>query len=297
VLFLALMLAPAASAQPYLRTAVRGNPTLCIYWPQRAVTYHFHSAGSARTPGITEFTALRKSYASWQAVSDSCSNFQLNEGAMLGSVTVGYDETSSNNQNVVTFRDKACDGTVPAGDPCYATKSCDDKYECWDNGPLTIALTTITYSTSSGQIRDADIEFNGPEFLFTTVDSPKCVAGAEATTCVATDIENTMTHELGHFIGLDHVDTAGSTMESTAALGELKKRTIDLGSKQGFCVIYPADRGSPAVCDDLTANGQTIVAVNKGTPGLAQLGCAATAGPVALLGALAAAAWALRRKR
>ena len=56
---------------------------------------------------------------------------------------------------------------------------------------------------------------------------------------MATDIQNTMTHEMGHAMGLDHVAEPLSTMEATAPMGETQKRIIDVGTAAGFCDAYP----------------------------------------------------------
>ena len=101
---------------------------------------------------------------------------------------------------------------------------------------------------------------------------------------MATDVQNTMTHELGHALGFDHAEVSGSTMEATAPIGETRKRILDSGTAQGFCDIYP--RGQPANPCEVT--GQTrkrVVAINRGTG----LGCSIVGqggqltAPVALL--------------
>ena len=114
-------------------------------------------------------------------------------------------------------------------------------------------------------------------------------------TCVATDVQNTLTHEIGHAVGFDHVDALGSTMEPTAPLGEITKRIIDHGTVEGFCETYPKG-GPPSPCDAQELSRRIIVARATGTPQLADFGCASAAGPLELV-ALALAAAALTRRR
>ena len=60
-------------------------------------------------------------------------------------------------------------------------------------------------------------------------------------------------------MGLDHVDTPGSTMEPSAPIGETRKRILDSGTGKGFCVIYP--KGSPPMpCDDLGQLQKKVIA-------------------------------------
>jgi hypothetical protein len=201
------------------------------------------------------------------------------------------------NQNIITFRETACIDIVADTDACYEDDSCSDKYGCWDHGDGTIALTTTTFSFRSGTIYDADIEFNasphfdGSSFLFTTVDGPPCDESAPSPACAASDIQNTLTHEIGHVVGLDHVDTVGSTMEPTAPTGEISKRSLDRGTEAGFCETYPPGAPSPP-CDDAVTISRQVLAINKGT----NTGCGVTGGAMPFLWMLALR-YGLPRKR
>jgi MYXO-CTERM domain-containing protein len=203
--------------------------------------------------------------------------------------------------NVVTFRETSCRDAVPPNDPCLADGSCINLYRCWDHGDLTIALTTTTYSIRTGIIYDADIELNaaphldGTTFLFTTVDQPPCPIDMQTPNCVATDVQNTITHEFGHAMGFDHTLYPGSTMNPTAPIGETSKRIIDLGTAQGFCNVYP--KGLPPLsCDETGSLQRMIIADNRGTPGLQAIGCSSAGGlPFALLALLSP--WLLRRRK
>ena len=288
--------APESRANTYRRTAVPGRP-FCVLWNLRDFVYRLDAAGSRRTPGDTEFTALEASFSSWRALADTCSDFTLTRGPDIQKPRVGYVRNSTDNANVVTFREADCNDVVEPDDPCIEADTCANEYACWDHGAATIGLTTTTFSFRTGYILDADIEFNAAEsgrgFLFTTVDSPPC-SGEMSTDCVVVDLQNTATHEIGHVVGLDHVDVVGATMEATAPPGETHKRIIDVGSAAGFCDAYP--RGLPPTqCGESPDVGRHIQAVSRG-PGMAGMGCGAA--PGALLPAAAALGLlALRRRR
>ncbi len=281
---IALLGSTLAEAQPFIRTQVpgrEGKGELCVTWNKREFTYIVDAAGSSRTPGESEFFAVDAAFASWQAVSDTCSDFKFVRGERQANVQIGRG-TEAN--NVIVFREESCRTAAPQADPCQADGSCANRYKCWDHSDFTIALTTTTFSTKTGAIYDADIELNAAphvdntRFLFTTISSPPCAPGPELVTCVATDIQNTLTHEIGHAVGFDHVENPGATMEATAPAGETQKRIIDVGLSEGFCKTYP--KGLPPVpCDELAQLRRKIIANTHGTPGF---GCTALPADLAL---------------
>jgi uncharacterized protein (TIGR03382 family) len=287
-------IAPRAEAQRFHRTLVEGR-TFCVFWPGREFVYRLDAAGSARTPGDSEVSAIEAAVASWRAVSATCSDYTFRRGPDIQHPFVGYLKEGGENENLITFREQDCNDVVPPGDPCIATDTCGNLYSCWEHGGGILGLTTTTYSKVTGKIFDADIELNaageGRGFLFTTVDSPPC-EGNRVSDCVVTDVQNTMTHELGHVVGLDHVpEQTGSTMEPSAFPGETHKRIIDVGSAAGFCDAYP--RGLPPTqCGENPEVGRRFQAVSNGP----SLGCSAAPGSLLPAAALLGA-WALGRRR
>ncbi|MEW5742861.1 MAG: myxosortase-dependent metalloprotease, MXAN_2677/MXAN_2678 family [Myxococcota bacterium] len=286
----------AARAQDYVRTVagMSGDTVICVVWNKRELTYRADSAGSLKTPGESEFTALDSAFASWQALSDSCSDFKLIRGPRIDAPKVGKGTEAD---QVVTFRENNCRDVVAPGDPCLADGSCanaadpnGNPYACWDHSDGTIGLTTLTFSTRTGIILDADIELNAATYLFTTISSPPCVPGSESTQCVAYDVQNTVTHEIGHVLGFDHVENPLSTMAPTAPLGETSKRIIDLGTAEGFCSTYAAGQ-PPLPCDEQAQLSRHIDAENTGSFGCS---CTSSSGP---FGVGAALVGLLRRRR
>ena len=54
------------------------------------------------------------------------------------------------------------------------------------------------------------------------------------------DIQNTVTHELGHVAGFDHnPGDPESTMFPGVAMGGTKKRDLTADDAQGLCDVYP----------------------------------------------------------
>jgi hypothetical protein len=151
---------------------------------------------------------------------------------------VGYVPGRSDNENLILFRERSCPLVVPSNDPCRTRDSCADDYDCWDHGSMTLAVTTTSFDPGSGRLYDADVEINSAGFPFTANDGPPCT-GTPTAGCTAYDVENTLTHEMGHVLGLDHSSEPTSTMYFTAPAGETIKRTLDDGSRAFLCEAYP----------------------------------------------------------
>ncbi len=236
---------------PYARSHVTASDpnSHCLWWAAGSVVYN-QSDGGNPVNGGTEFTAVTRSWQSWQTIQNGCGNLTLYEGPRLSAPagrTVGYTQGASDNHNVVMFRQRLCRNVAPASDPCFSNYTCNNVYDCWANPDTTIGLTTTTYRVSSGEILDADIEFNAAVFHFTTADSPTC-SGGNYSNCVATDVQNTATHEFGHSQGLDHTTYCNggicSVMNPNSSPGEISKRTIDPWSASFICDAYP--KGGPS---------------------------------------------------
>ena len=234
--FLALSLALGAGDDPYVRSRVdtgrvNDDSAHCLWWNKTELTFHQNDRGNPETTGETEFDATRAALSEWQGAFDACGSIQLKEGVRVA------------DRNIILYRDRYCGDVAAESDSCWSELSCQNKHDCWDGNRGTIALTTTTYDTRSGEIIDADVEMNAASFVFTTVDSPRCTAGIYNQSCVATDVQNTITHELGHAFGLDHTTAPGSTMNDSAPAGEISKRTLDSGTRQFVCDVYP--KGMP----------------------------------------------------
>ncbi len=316
---LALLVA-AGPAAAYVRSTTDGGVPLA--WPVPLVSYHESSAQAFLAPGCTAgdaaLAAVRSSFAAWQV---SCSDLRLVDGGPLDEIRTGLGGTS---ENLVVFRRGWCSMDPDArNDACMTDPDvdCGALYDCFeDHGTedwRTLALTSVLYYPDTGRIVDADVEMNGWDgrgagtaiesgtappshgWYFTCDDPragepgalPRCADYGDAG-CYYADLRNTLTHEVGHFVGLRHVcDATGgggsdadlppcnpsyeqTTMYPLTAPGDVAKRTLDPDDVAGVCAIYPAS-SSGGGC-----------------------GCGAGGAPGALAALLAVAAlWPRRRSR
>lgn len=268
-------LAVPVSGRAYLRAVVSQTPNpnstcegqlLDVYWNVRNHTWWLfqdptHPSTIAGLDWNGVQTAMETATQAWQGVQCSDTTFQY-----MGSTTqfqIGYVPDSNNNQNIEVFREAACSDTsvVPANDPCLAADNCGDTYNCWGHEDDIIALTTTTFDENTGELVDSDTEFNAttntsngmPYYHFT--DLPGAACGDPATTgcvpacadptdptemnCVATDVQNTATHEFGHYLGLAHPPVPAATMYAYAPPGQTSKRILNQDDINGICDIYP----------------------------------------------------------
>lgn len=192
-----------------------------LFWQNRLVP--MQPSSSLLPAGIDADTLrsiLSTSASAWMG--EDCSDFRFTVAPSTTDVAAGFDwfagTDSEINQNLVVFRDG---GALAA--------------EQWLYPVGAIAITTATHIRSNGEILDADIELNAENYRFSTCEPSAngCVIGQ--------DLQNTLTHELGHVLGLDHpTDHPEATMFPSANTGDIDKRDLAADDVAGLCTIYPA---------------------------------------------------------
>lgn len=228
-------------SQPYVRTfASADEHAPCLWWLGPSVEIRQNSAGNPTT-GPTAMEAVSAGVRAW---SDGlrCSMLSLVEGSKTPTRRVGA-MNSGTNINLILFRARSCAKVAPMTHACWKDASCGNTFDCWEHASALLGTTVVTYDVETGQVFDADIELNAADNTMTTVDSPICQPGAVSQRCVATDIQNTVTHEVGHLLGLAHTALPGSTMNASSVMGERSKRSLDEGSRTFLCSAYSTETG------------------------------------------------------
>jgi hypothetical protein len=315
----ALLVVLAGSAFVRSTTANPQNPAqgLCAWWAARTIHYVVNMAGlkgqgcASQDAAVAEVQAAFQTWHGASRAGPACTDLAfVPDGVTTTETELGFDPTpGAKNVNLVVMRQGPCSIIVPTGDPCLATPgACVAPYNCWEHsgGGLsanTLALTTTTLDTATGEIVDADVELNGwngntgaPQdgsagWYYTCGTGTTCADPPYTqSSCTWTSVQNTMTHEVGHVIGLDHTCVGSypppynacpaSVMAATAAHGDLSRLTLGADDVNAICSIYPA--------------GQATVTCVPPPP--SKGGCSTGEAGVAALAGLALAA-ALGRRR
>ena len=238
-----------------------------LQWRQPCVGFAVQQDGSRQVPVAEVAKIAREAFAAWTSVDCGAGAHPTIGVDDLGTVTCGKVEYNQHagNANVIVFRDEEW----PHMDEGSGTTD-------------TIALTTVTYDVTKGDIFDADMEINSFQNQFTTSD-----------TMVDVDLLSVMTHEAGHFLGLAHSGVAGATMFPNYMNGSTELRHPQDDDQQAICDAYPPDRTPKGTCDGLPRHGfspECAALQTEGTcsfePGSAGFSAAALL-PLAALMALA----------
>ena len=98
----------------------------------------------------------------------------------------------------------------------------------WPAGSAAIA-TTQTFAQTTGEIVGFDLPINDAAYFFTAEDDASKSQ---------TDLQNALTHEVGHILGLDHSLDPEATMYAVTSRGDLEKRSLASDDEQGAQFLY-----------------------------------------------------------
>jgi hypothetical protein len=164
------------------------------------VPFWINQSGLPHIANGSDFIAVAAAFQTWQNV--PLANISFQNMGTTPVPTVGQD-----GQNVVTF----VDDSVPLGSD-------------------TIASTFSFFTTDANGnliIQEADIALN-PAFDFSTSGDPDKY-----------DIQGILTHEIGHFLGLDHSAMLSSVMTPFGTTAQLDQRTLSYDDMAGVALLYP----------------------------------------------------------
>lgn len=179
----------------------------------RRILYEIGDLGTRDAGGfngpINEFEAVQNSFANWRNINESEIDFEF-AGSTTNAVTNATD-----NRNVIRW----VDSNIASG---------------------VFAVTVTTFNTTTGEIVDADMELNDRDFTWDTL-GPTGTTGSIGRAM----IENVVTHELGHFMGLDHPMNAQSTLFFASSPGLIDQTTLEVDDRAQVI----SDYSSPTITD------------------------------------------------
>ncbi len=196
-------------------------------------------------------SVMQSSFAAWNSVPGAALNF------------------STLVQDSVLPCDPAADGrNLVCLDSQYGTQL----------GPGILALTTIITArapgaslggrtaTFAGEILDADTVFNPAFFTFAT---PEALAANPS----SYDLQSVLTHELGHWLGLDHSPLWQARMWPEAVAAGQEERGISSDDRIAIAALYPAPGTGPGITTGILSGSVALPPdLVSGSPGLPILG-------------------------
>jgi hypothetical protein len=270
----------------YVRTGPTDNGKY-LYWESGCVFVTIDDAGTTAITGDQEFPVIDASIATWNTATNtaSCSYLQVMSDGRKA-LEVGNDKV-----NLIKFRDTSWCRPAVGNDPmrCYSAQAA--------------GITTATYvndknSSRDGAMLDADIEINGVNFAISVNHQSNSTQP-----CMA-ELQNTLTHELGHLHGLEHpclaqgdpprTDSKGNPVPSCDSLagqlpaitdatmynfqtcGETKKEDLAQDDITSICEIYPRAK-DPGTCEPVGTTTKSGCCSASGRPDVSFLLAGSTA--------------------
>jgi hypothetical protein len=184
-------------------------PFAPLRWFTNTATFYIDATPPDELDPEAAINQIRESFEVWASLTcdDESYPFDFVYGGTLSGRPVGFDKTDpNNNENIVVW----------VKPPLL-----------WEYDADAVAMTSLTYDTTNGQIVDADVELNDRGYVY----SGNGGAGK-------VDLKNTLVHEVGHFLGLDHSQVPTATLFRKAPPGETKKRDLIDDDVAGYCALY-----------------------------------------------------------
>jgi hypothetical protein len=238
---------PAWGFVPY-RTSDKSH---AFYWPTSCVPLNVYTGSFAELPRDQVLHALEAAARTWSHDGAGCT--YMNIELLPGSGDLPHQANDS--RNVLVFRtDRWC-------------RWSDAPSEC-NYDPSALAVTSV-FAKGDGHIIDGDIEVNAAMGSILWMDADVMRLPGRH------DLQNAITHEMGHFLGFDHTcyqpfankerpnddqgnpapdcgDTApeaikATTMYDSTSAGETSKRMLSEDDQKAVCQTYPPAL-DPKIC-------------------------------------------------
>lgn len=272
----------------YVRTRA-SETNVELKWNKSCVNLRYLLGGRPTSVSEELFrTAVNEAAAQWSSSKLSCTKMFLSTSASTSTTSFVEADTV----NTVQFRSD------------FWGRNARKEVDRVPYPQNALAITSVFANRKTGEIVDTDVEINAMFAMWgDVVANPQLLRSTNTH-----DLQNTLTHEFGHVIGLDHTCDGGgqsnlvdnedkpvpacpgtaeiqeTTMAAIVMPGDTLRRTLAKDDQDGVCQIYPAD-GNPA-CSTGESDGGCTWAPGR-TP----------AAPAGLLAALAGFALVWRRRR
>lgn len=281
------MLVAMQSAQAFCRSTTESLPSgacqdqgLPLLWDRSCLDFSLHASVPVRVPALNDAQVRRIFDASFDAWADvDCGTEPFAVSLVPGTTSV----------DPVAFefdvRNEAVLSALTAAEWAEI-----------EQPPTAFAITFVFHDPNSGRIYDVDVALNLGAGPFVECQGD-CRDGR-------VDLQNTLTHEAGHVLGLGHSEVNRATMQNDAVPGQTFMRTLEDDDRAGLCALeLPAGpcRAGQCECPAAPVIPQ-VIRQEQSACAVAGAGTASTHGigpahAATLLGTLMAIAVVRRRRR
>lgn len=204
-LVIAAAVLSGAGVLAHIRLQHPSNGNKLVWSSPANVSIVISSIGSDDISDGSHITALRNAIDAWNRSGGTTAHLTENTSP----AQMARTDWAADDLHLIFFDESDSSGYFPVGSG-------------------TVALTPLWFA-SSGAITDGDVLFNGSNFNFTTSKQPGQF-----------DVQDVATHELGHFLGLDHSGWAGASMYPYVDPSVILHRSLSEDDVRGVRDMYPS---------------------------------------------------------
>jgi len=203
VIALGIMLMLASTTSAYAYSVLHTSSGAELRWYTAQVPYYINVTGFNDFDPDEAIEVIQESFATW-------------EGAGIGIhfEYMGLTDVRSANDDGISV--------------VYFIQDSDEWKTTFPNQQSALGVTR-SWAAASGELLGFDLALNDAAVDFTNANTQEDTI---------TDLANTVTHEIGHVMGLDHTDVEEAVMYPTSKQGELSKRTLHQDDIDGIHYLY-----------------------------------------------------------
>ena len=184
-----------------------------LFWGRGCISYVFHEnvfPGLLLLSELEIRTIVRDSFTTWGEVNCGRDPFVIEQLAGTTDAPAVLFRNGIRNEFVISVMSAA-------------------EWEAQSLDPDAFAITYLWFRANTGEIFDADMALSLAQGQF-----GDCTNGCTRGTI---DLQNTVTHEAGHVLGLGHSKIDGATMKADATVGATFMRDLDTDDIAGMCAL------------------------------------------------------------